>query len=116
MSGPLLARPLTATRTSCGRRPDGAACAADRLRDEAERDLPQRRKIAGAEEVRERGVDLLRGIDVAVAHALAQRLGRDVDELDLIGMVQHLVGEGLAHGNARDVLGEVLDRLRDAGR
>ena len=90
-------------------RPDGAACAADRLRDEAERDLPQRRKVAGPEEVRERGVDLLRGIDVAVTHALAQRLGRDVDELDLIGMVQHLVGEGLAHGNARDVLGEVLD-------
>src|SRR6202165_2403514 len=87
------------------------ACAADGLGHEPERDLAQRCEVTGSEEVGERRVDLLGRVDVAMAHALAQRLGRDVDELDFVSIVENLVGEGLAHGNAGDVLGEILDRL-----
>ena len=46
-----------------------------------------------------------------MTHALAQRLGGDVDELDLVSIVENLVGQGLANRYAGDVLGEVLDRL-----
>ena len=43
------------------------------------------REVAGPEVVGERGVDLLRRVDVAVRHAPPERLRRHVDELDLVG-------------------------------
>ena len=50
-----------------------------------QRELAQRAEVAAPEVVGERGVDLLGRVDVAVRHAPAQRLGRHVDELDLLG-------------------------------
>ena len=48
-------------------------------------ELAQRGEVADAEVVGQRRVDLLRRVDVAVRHPAAQRLGRHVDELDLVG-------------------------------
>ncbi len=50
-----------------------------------ERELPQRAEVALTEVVRERRVDLLGCVDVAVGHAAPQRLRGLVDELDLVG-------------------------------
>ena len=47
--------------------------------------LAQRGEVADPEVVAERGVDLLRPVDVAVRHPPAQRLGGHVDQLDLVG-------------------------------
>jgi hypothetical protein len=57
---------------------------------------PAARQVARAEVVGERRVDLVGGVDVAVRHAAAQRLGGHVDELDLVGGAHDLVGDGLA--------------------
>ena len=61
-----------------------------------QRELAQRAEVAGAEVVGERGVDLLGGVDVAVGHPPAQRLGAHVDELDLVGLADEAVGHRLA--------------------
>ena len=68
----------------------------DAVGDPQQRELAQRGEVAGPEVVRERGVDLLGRVDVAVRHAPAQRLRRHVDELDLIGLAHDLVGDRLA--------------------
>ncbi|MDH6188035.1 hypothetical protein M2168_001067 [Streptomyces sp. CZ24] len=52
-------------------------------------------EVAGAEVVGEGGVDLVGLVDVAVGEAAAERLGRHVDQLDLVGAADHLVGDGL---------------------
>ena len=63
--------------------------------------LAQGRQVAGPEEVAEGGVDALGRVDVAVGQAPAQRLGRHVDQLDLVGPAHRGVGDGLALGHAR---------------
>ena len=68
----------------------------DPVGDPQQRQLAQRRQVAGAEVVGQGGIDLLGGVDVAVGHPAAQRLGRHVDQLDLIGGPDDLVGQGLA--------------------
>ena len=60
-----------------------------------QRQLPQRGEVADPEVVGQGGVDLLGPVDVAVRHPAAQRLGRHVDELDLVGASDHLVGHRL---------------------
>ena len=47
----------------------------DAVGNPQQRELAQRREVAGAEVVRERGIDLLGLVDVAVRHAAAERLG-----------------------------------------
>ena len=73
-----------------------------------QRQLPQRGEVARLEVVGQRGVDLLGGVDVAVRQPAAQRLGGDVDQLDLLGAADHLVGHGLLLAHA----GDPLDRRR----
>ena len=68
----------------------------DLVGDPQQRQLAQRAEVAGPEVVGERGVDLVGRVDVAVGHAPAQRLGRLVDELDLLGGADDLVGDRLA--------------------
>jgi hypothetical protein len=70
--------------------------------------LAQRGQVADAEVVGERGVDLLGLVDVAVRHPAAQRLGRHVDELDLIRGAHDSVGDGLALRHAGDLLDDVV--------
>ena len=67
----------------------------DLVGDPEQRELAQRREVAGPEVVGERGVDLLRPVDVAVRHPPPQRLGAHVDELHLVGTPHHRVGQRL---------------------
>nr|BFE73563.1 hypothetical protein GCM10020092_068640 [Actinoplanes digitatis] len=74
--------------------------------------LAQGGEVAGAEVVAERGVDLLRPVDVAVRHPPAQRLRGHVDQLDLLGGADHRVGHGLALLDAGDLRDHVVERLQ----
>ncbi len=74
--------------------------------------LAQRREVALAEELRQRRVDLVGGVDVAVRHAPTQRLRAHVDQLDRVGLAHDLVGDGLALADAGDRLDDVVERLQ----
>ncbi len=76
-----------------------------------QRQLAQRGEVADPEVRRERGVDLLGLVDVAVRHPPAQRVGRHVDQLDLVGGADHLVRHGLALPDPGDPLDLVVERL-----
>ena len=104
------ARDETADQHVLGRGHD-AAGDGQALGHQPERDLPQGREVAGAEEIAEGRVDPIARIDVPVAHALAQRLRRDVDKLDLVCAVEGAVGHRLADDDSRDALDHVLDAL-----
>ena len=75
-------------------------------------ELAQRGQVPGAEVVRERRVDLLRRVDVAVRHPAAQRLGGHVDQLNLVGGPDDRVGHRLPLRHAGDLLNHVVDRLQ----
>ena len=83
----------------------------DAVGEPEQRELAQRREVAGAEVVAERGVDAIRLVDVAVRHAAPQRLRRHVDELDLVGAAHDVVGDRLALLHAGDALDDVVHRL-----
>ena len=76
-----------------------------------QRQLAEGAEVADPEVVAERGVDLLGGVDVAVGHPPAQRLGRHVDQLDLVGGADDLVGDRLPLLDAGDALDDVVERL-----
>ena len=80
-----------------------------RLRDQTQRDLPEGGEVSRPEEVCQRGFHLVRRVDVAMLHALAERLRRDVDELDLVGEIEHAVGQSLPLHDAGDLLDHVVD-------
>ena len=73
-------------------------------------EFAQRGQVPGAEVVRQRRVDLLRRVDVAVGHPAAQCLRRHVDELDLVGRADDRVGDGLPLRHAGDLLDHVVQR------
>ena len=71
--------------------------------------LPQGGEVAGAEVVGQRGVDLLRRVDVPVRHPAAQRLRGDVDQFDLVRGPDHGVRHGLPLRHAGDLLDHVVE-------
>ena len=71
-----------------GARSRGRRCASTSLGDLAQRDLAQRGEVLGLEEVVERGRHALRRIDLARAQALDERLRREVDDHDLVGLAR----------------------------
>ena len=73
----------------------------------AERKLAQRVQAIAAEEVVERHVRTVGRVDLARAQALLQRLRREVDEHDFVGVFEHPVGERLADAD----VGELGDRV-----
>ena len=73
--------------------------------------LAQRRQVARPEVVGQRGVDPVGRVDVAVRHAAPQRLGRHVDELDLVGGANDVVRDGLPLHHAGDGLHDVVEGL-----
>ena len=77
-----------------------------------QRELAERTEVPLAEVVRQRGVDLLRGIDVAVGHAPTERERRHVDQLHLIRRTHHLVRDRLALLRTGDPLDDVVQRLQ----
>ena len=74
--------------------------------------LAQGGEVAGAEVVGQRGVDLLRRVDVAVRHPAAERLRGDVDQLDLVGGADHGVRDGFPLRHAGDLLHDVVEGLQ----
>ena len=72
-------------------------------------ELAQRGQVPGAEVVGQRRVDLLRRVDVPVRHPAAQRLGRHVDQLDLVGRADDRVGHGFPLRHAGDLLDHVVE-------
>ena len=77
-----------------------------------QRQLAQRGEVADPEVRRERGVDVLGLVDVAVRHPPAQRVRGHVDQLDLVGRAHHVVGHRLALADAGDPLDLVVERLQ----
>ena len=80
--------------------------------DLAQRGLAQRGQVLDPEEAVERGVDALGRVHPALAQPAQQRLGRDVDEHDLVGLLQRLVGQRLAHTHAAVLGRAVVERLQ----
>ena len=83
----------------------------DVLRRLTQRQLAQRGELLGPEEVLERALGLLRDVDLAVAQALEQLLGREVDQPHLVGAVEDPVGHRLAHAHAGDLRDHVVQAL-----
>jgi len=77
-----------------------------------QRELAQGGEVADPEVVGEGGVDLLGAVHVAVGHPSPQRLGRHVDQLDLLGPADDLVGHRLALDDPRDRLDGIVERLQ----
>ena len=99
-------------RPGCARRPPRArgsrapACSdhllVDPLRGAAQREFAQRGQVAGREIVADRALGLVRHIDLAVLQPLDQVVGRQVDQLDVVGPVDDRVRHRLAHADAGD--------------
>ena len=86
----------------------------DPLSGAAKRELPQCGQIAGSEEILGRPPGRLRHIDLALMQALDEFVGGQIDQNDVGGLLQHPVGNGLAHdnsGDARDNVGEAFEML-----
>ena len=73
----------------------------DAVGDPEQRDLAERGQVPRPEVVGERGVDALGRVDVAVCHPAPDRLGRHVDELDLLGLPDDRVRDRLLLLDAR---------------
>ena len=92
---------------------DGAVdLALDPPGNQPERELPQGGQVGLGEGTVEGDPGALGRIDVAVLHALSKGVGTHVDELDLVGIEQHLIGEALVHRSARDRRDGIGDRLQ----
>ena len=83
----------------------------DPVGDPQQGQFAQRAEVAGAEVVGQRGVDPLGRVDVAVGHPAADRLGRHVDELELVGPPDDVVGHGFALRDPGDLGDHVVERL-----
>ena len=59
----------------------------------------------------DRALGLLRHIDLALVQTLDQILGRKIDDLDIVGLVENAVGHGLAHANPGDLGDDVVEAL-----
>ena len=59
----------------------------------------------------DRPLRLLRHVDLAVLQALDQVFGRQVDELDVVGLVDDRIGHRLAHADAGDLRDDVVQAL-----
>jgi hypothetical protein len=77
-----------------------------------ERELAQRGQVADPEVVSEGRIDFLGLVDVAVGHPAAQRLGRHVDQLDLIGGPDDGIRHCLPLRDAGDLFHDVVERLQ----
>ncbi len=77
----------------------------------AERQLAQRDQVALPEEALERAFGLVWDVDLALAQALDQVVGREVHQLDLVGAIQDRIGHGLAHGDAGDLSHHVVEAV-----
>ena len=59
----------------------------------------------------ERAFGLLGNVNLAFPEPLDQLLGRQVDDLDVVGLVEHQVRHRLAHADARDLRHDIVQAL-----
>src|SRR5581483_7658284 len=83
----------------------------DVLRHLAQRQLAEPRKILSREEVEQRRLGAVSLVDLPPAKAILQRLGRQVDEDDLVCLVEDAVGKRLAYAHARQLEHLVVQAL-----
>ena len=83
----------------------------DLLGDLAQRDLAQGGEVLDLEEAVERGRDARGRVDLAGLHAGDQRLRREVDDDDLVGLPEDVVGQRLADRHAGQLGDAVVERL-----
>ena len=74
----------------------------DALRRAPEREFAQRREIARREIVVQRPLRLGRDIDLALLQALDQIVRRDVDDLDVVGLVEDRIRHGFTYAHPGD--------------
>jgi hypothetical protein len=112
-SGPPVSATTTRSRVSADAvlGPIALQALVDAVGEPEQREFAQRGEVALAEVVRQRRVDLVRLVDVAVCHPPAQRLRRHVDELDLLRRAHHGVRHRLLLADAGDRLDDVVERL-----
>ncbi len=91
--------------------PIPSSCGVDPTGHEPQRELAQGGQVRLGEEPVERDPGPILGVDVAVAHPLAERVRAHVDEFDLVGRRQDLVGDPLVDRRARDRRDRVGDRF-----
>ena len=80
----------------------------DAVRGAAQRELAQRDQVALAEEILDGALGLLRQVDLALAQALQQLVGRQVDQHHFVGLVEHVVGHRLPDADAGDAADHVV--------
>ena len=89
---------------------DGLAPRSDVFGDLAQRELAQRGQPVGAEEVLQRDAGALGRVDLPGPEPLLERLRRQVDEHDLVGLVEDPVGKRLPDAD----VGQLGDRVVQA--
>ena len=83
----------------------------DLVGDPEQRQLPQCAEVPRPEVAGQGGVDPIGGVDVAVRHPPPKGLGGHVDQLDLFGGADDLVGHGLPLLDAGDRFDDVVERF-----
>ena len=81
----------------------------DALGGAPERQFAQRGQIAGLKIMADGARGLFGDIDLAFLETLNQVVGRKIDDLDIVGPVEHAVGHGLAHADAGDLRHHVVE-------
>ncbi len=74
----------------------------------AQREFAQRHQVRLAEEAFDRRADLAGHVDLALLQALQQIIRGQVDQLDLVGLVEHVVRDRLALAGARNLRDQVV--------
>ena len=74
-----------------------------------QRQLTQRGQISWREIMLQRALGLLGNVDLAFLQPLDQVVGREVDQLDGVGEIEHLVWHGLAHPHMRDLRDHIVE-------
>ena len=85
--------------------------ALDALGDLAQRQLAQVVEVRVLEKVFQRPADLVGAVDLSGAQPLLQILDGQIEVDHLVGLLEEAVGHGLADGDARDALDDVLEAL-----
>ena len=77
----------------------------------AKGELTERDQVALPEEILDRLLRLVRHVDLALAEAFQEIVGRQVDQLDVVGLLEHRVGHRLADHDAGDLGDDVVEAL-----
>ena len=95
---------------------EGARRRLDSVRDPAQGELAQRHEIRRAEEALDRRGGFVCDVDLAGTQARQQIIGRQIDQLDVVGLIEDVVRQRLALAHAGDLRRRDRSGSPDAGR